>query len=165
MPLIIFGIGSNLGDKKKNIGLAISKLGSLYGSIVSLASIYVSSPLSIDDALNFDYLNTAVAFSTNSAPLEVFNQIKKIEKEIGRRSTKKWYPREIDIDILIYENNETNTDILQIPHKELLNRDFVLLPLIEIFKNLSKNTEELQNAFNRLEVKFVKEILLDNLYS
>ena len=161
MPLIVFGIGSNLGDKKKNLKLAVSKLEALYGFNLSIASIYVSSPLSIDDITNFDYLNTAVAFNINSTPLEVFNQIKKIEKEIGRKALKKWHPREIDIDILIYEENEMSTDILQIPHKELLNRDFALLPLIEILKNLSKNTNYFEEAFQHLKANFVKEILLD----
>lgn len=159
MSIIVFGIGANLGDKTKNINSAIAELNFLYGCALAVASFYLSSPLPSNDVSSPDYTNTAIAFDINLQPEEILLQIKQVEKKIGRTSNKKWHSREIDIDILIYENHTSSNPILNIPHKELLNRDFALLPLIEVLNKLKKDASIYENATLNLKQNFVKQIL------
>jgi len=70
--------------------------------------------------------------STNNELLELLEYLKNIEKEIGRRSSKKWGPREIDLDILFFNDNIYSNERVTVPHKDILKRDFVLVPLCEI---------------------------------
>lgn len=155
MSLIIFGLGSNIGSKSLNLQKACSLLNFYFGSnnLLQSSSIYESLPLvqegSPDNFSNYNYYNSAVAFNLNLPPSEVFENIKRIEKEMGRGSAEKWAPRIIDIDILIYENNELDLPNLQIPHKELMKRDFALLPLIEILKNLNLDTTTYREALKK----------------
>lgn len=164
MPLIIFGIGSNLGNKLNNIKLAVDSLIFAFGNPIACASVYESVALKPLQSLSIpDYLNTAIAFDINKPPLEVFHSIKIIEKKIGRKLRTKWHSREIDIDILIYHNNEINSDLLKIPHAELHNRDFVLIPLIEILTKLKLDISIYERSLLQIKDIFIKKILLDNV--
>lgn len=164
MPLIIFGIGSNLGNKIENISKAYSLLKLAFGekNFLCTASIYKSEPLVQKDSPEYfktlEYYNSAIAFNLFENPAKIFKEIKEIEVEIGRKENRKWAPREIDIDILIYEQNEVNSIELTIPHKELKNRDFALLPLIEILNQLNQDITDYQNAFYALEFKTCHKI-------
>ncbi len=142
MPLIVFGIGSNLGNKKSNIIKANFLLKKSFGfqNFLETSSYLISTPLVKENSpevfSRLTYINSAIAFNINSNPLLVYKKIKKIEQKMGRKKRERWYPRKIDIDILIYEQNEMKSPKLIIPHSELFNRSFALIPLIEILNKL-----------------------------
>ncbi len=129
MATVYLSIGSNVGYRLKNISSAI-KLLTKFATIEKLSCVYESSPVGYIDQPNF--YNCVVKIFTDLSPSKLLKQLKKIEKLLGRKKTFRWGPRIIDIDILLYDNLVLKTKKLTIPHKELLNRKFVLLPLKEI---------------------------------
>jgi 2-amino-4-hydroxy-6-hydroxymethyldihydropteridine diphosphokinase len=130
------GLGTNLGNKKENLDKALLKL-QKKGKILQFSKIYLSKAMG--DLKQEDFLNMALAFKADLAPLELLEFVKEIEKDMGRIKTIKWGKRIIDIDILMIKNQKEILDfgkILKIPHEYILEREFVLLPLSEIAKNL-----------------------------
>ena len=99
-----------------------------------VSSIYESSPYG--DLKQEDFFNAVFKIKTYYRPLELFGFLKKVEEQVGRKKTIKWGPREIDLDILFYNNLILEDEQLTIPHKDILNRDFVLIPLCEIAPEL-----------------------------
>lgn len=99
-----------------------------------VSSIYESSPYG--DLKQEDFFNAVFKIKTYYKPLELFEFLKKVEEQVGRKKTIKWGPREIDLDILFYNNLILEDEQLTIPHKDILNRDFVLIPLCEIAPEL-----------------------------
>jgi len=79
-----------------------------------------------------NFLNAVIKISTNYSLIELFNFLKNIEKQLGRSKTEKWGDREIDLDILFYNDIVYSDEILTVPHKGITKRDFVLVPLCEI---------------------------------
>jgi 2-amino-4-hydroxy-6-hydroxymethyldihydropteridine diphosphokinase len=97
-----------------------------------------------------DFLNAVISLDTDKDPLRLFQYIKDAEKQVGRTPSEKWGEREIDIDILFYEDEIIDNDTLTIPHKGIAYRDFVLKPLSDIAPNLihpqlNKSVTELLN--------------------
>lgn len=140
---IIFGLGSNLGNRRKFLSDAIKKL----TLELQLKNIKKSKPLANKALLKAgapkewdkDFLNLALSADVNLEkfpPEKILEVIKSIEKEIGRKSVKDqllWAPREIDIDILAIENLVIDFgEKLKIPHKALLERDFFIKTFAEI---------------------------------
>ena len=99
-----------------------------------VSSIYESSPYG--NLIQEDFFNAVFKIKTYYKPLELFGFLKKVEEQVGRKKTIKWGPREIDLDILFYNNLILEDEQLTIPHKDILNRDFVLIPLCEIAPEL-----------------------------
>jgi 2-amino-4-hydroxy-6-hydroxymethyldihydropteridine diphosphokinase len=130
---VYLALGSNVGDKKKNISRALSML-KHYAKNVRLASLYYSKAVGFTDQP--DFLNTAVEAETNLTPSELLDAIKITESKIGRIARFRWGPREIDIDIIFYADKILNDQSLTIPHARYKDRDFVLLPLIELDSSL-----------------------------
>lgn len=128
---VFLGLGSNLGDRKKLLSDAIEKIGDEHTIVEKISSLYETSPYGNIKQDNF--LNIVIRIVTNYSIEKLFERMKIIEKALGRKNTiLKWGPREIDIDILFYNDLIYNSDNVIIPHPEILMRDFVLLPLIEI---------------------------------
>ncbi|QIW10116.1 dihydropteroate synthase [Francisella sp. LA112445] len=135
----IIGIGTNVGFTLENIHLAIQALDSHKEiKVIRKASLYSSKALLKEDApKNWDinFINTAVKISSTLDPNKLLTILKNIEKNIGRDpNAPVWSPRVIDLDILAAEDLILETDELTIPHKELLNRNFALAPLLELSK-------------------------------
>ena len=84
-----------------------------------------------------DFLNTVIEISTSLSPLQLLQQLQKIEDQMGRIRKEKWGERNIDIDILTYANQQINKSNLIIPHPYLTQRSFVLAPLIELAPDLN----------------------------
>ena len=137
---ILFGIGSNLGDKNLNIFNAIDKLKN-YLSLknIKISKIYKNPamlPPLAPIEWNKEFYNVAISADINLEifnPLKILEIIKKIEKEIGRKDSERWSPREIDIDILMIDEfffEEKN--LLKIPHEGLFDRDFFYKTVEEI---------------------------------
>ena len=143
--MVFLSLGTNEGDKitnLKNPVLEISKL----ASIEAISSIYESAAW--DGSVQEVYYNQVVALSTSLNPNQLLKDIRTIEKRLGRKETYRWGPRVIDIDILFYNGEIIDEPGLTIPHPLLHQRNFVLIPLMEIASEwmhpkLHKNIEEL----------------------
>jgi 2-amino-4-hydroxy-6-hydroxymethyldihydropteridine diphosphokinase len=149
---VFLGIGTNLGDKKKNIELAFDKIEEQIGNITSISALYLSKPQGFDSENLF--VNCAIHIQTPLKPTEVLSETQSIEKDMGRKDKSEdigYADRIIDIDILFYNNLIiNNSSTLIIPHPHIQERDFVLKPLSEIAPDLihpvfNKSIEELLN--------------------
>jgi len=105
-----------------------------YCQVDAVSSIYETKPYG--DLKQENFFNAVFNIKTYYQPAELFEFLKRVEEQVGRRKTVKWGPREIDLDILFYNNLIYNNEQLTIPHKDMLNRDFVLIPLCEIAPEL-----------------------------
>ena len=123
-------IGGNLGDRKENLLTAISLISEQCGPLTQSSSIYETEAWGITDQPSF--LNQALEISTSLNARQLMRKILKIEKEMGRVRKEKLGPRIIDIDILLFEDEIHDLRFLKIPHPEMQNRRFVLVPLAEI---------------------------------
>jgi dihydroneopterin aldolase/2-amino-4-hydroxy-6-hydroxymethyldihydropteridine diphosphokinase len=128
---VYLSIGSNMGDKKAHLDLAVKRLGEDERTVVEQVSSYqVTAP--VGGVKQDDFLNAAVALRTLRTPEELLELIGKIEQEQKRERSIHWGPRTIDLDILLYDSEIIQTDNLTIPHVEMQNRMFVLDPMCEI---------------------------------
>ena len=135
---VYLGLGTNLGDKQKNIEVAFEKIEEQIGDITSISALYLSKPYGFDSDNLF--VNCAISIRTFLTPQELLNETQRIEKEMGRidKSGSNGYAdRIIDIDILFYNQLIVNELDLIIPHPHLQKRDFVLKPLVEIAPQLN----------------------------
>jgi len=132
---VALSIGSNLGDRIANINNCIDLLINLelIKEIVR-SSFYESEPIGYTSQPKF--INIALFGRTCYLPNYLLFFTKSIEYFLGRIKREKWHEREIDIDIIFYGNHIIENQYLTIPHKEMINRKFVLLPLAEIDKSL-----------------------------
>ena len=137
MALVYFGLGTNLGDKERNLCLAIDKIRERIGRITSQSAFYASEPWGFESANSF--LNAVICAETSIPPLQLMEETQDIEKEIGRnkKSVNGTYSdRVIDIDILLYDDLILSTENLTIPHPLMTERLFVMKPLCEIAPEL-----------------------------
>ena len=128
---IYFGLGSNLGDRLKNINDAIEKLKTI-GNVTAVSRIYETKPWG--GVEQPDFLNACVKLEREDfiEPLELLKIIKNFENELGRVKSVRWGARKIDIDILLIDDMVYKSPELNIPHISLPERLFVLEPLEEI---------------------------------
>ena len=150
--LAYIGFGSNIGDRLAHIQNAIHTLSKTEGiTLQKISSIYTTDPVGYEAQAQF--LNGIVAIQTSLSPLSLLHTLKDIETAIGRKHRIRWGPREIDLDILIYEDLCVQTEKLIIPHPEMHLRGFVLVPLAEIAPDLVHPVfqESIQTLLNRFE--------------
>ena len=132
MVICYLGVGSNLGNRRKNIKLAVKLIKALKGTrIIKASKLFESLPCG-GPAGQPNYLNAALSISTNFSPLSLLKKLKKIENELGRIPTVRFGPRIMDLDILLYGNRLIRNRALIVPHPRMFNRDFVIKPLIEV---------------------------------
>ncbi len=129
MAIVYLSLGSNIGNRRKNIETAIIELEKNNINPVKLSSLYETEPVGPKQR---KFYNMAGKFNTKLQPKELLKQLKRIEKNLGRIKTFRWGPRVIDVDILFYDKQVIKTKNLIIPHKEIQNRAFVLVPMKEI---------------------------------
>lgn len=123
-------LGSNLGDRAKNLERALVLLEEAGVKIVQRSSLYETQP--VDLASQSWFYNQVVEAESNLSAHNLFGVIKNIEKRMGRKVLRPKGPRLIDVDILLAEENVVQTEELVIPHPRLDRRNFVLIPLNEI---------------------------------
>ncbi len=147
---VYVGIGSNVGDRVFFLTEAVRKLNAPPAiRVMKVSSLYETEPVGVKEQSSF--LNAAVWVQT-SAAVNVFHaRIKSIEKEIGRKERFRWGPREIDIDILLFDDLIIHDTSVKIPHPEMTVRKFVLQPLAEIAPDIihpamKKSIKELFSA-------------------
>jgi 2-amino-4-hydroxy-6-hydroxymethyldihydropteridine diphosphokinase len=126
------GLGSNLGDSRATIALAIQALGGLPGcELLSRSADYQSPPWG--PVPQPDYINAAVRLRTRLTAQDLLGALLDIERAFGRvRPGERWGPRTLDLDLLLHGDTVCDTEQLQIPHPRMASRAFVLLPLADI---------------------------------
>lgn len=132
MNKIFLAIWANVWDKYENIKNALNLLWEKIFNIKS-SNIYKTKPFWETDQDNF--LNLVISWETNLNPQELLIFVKNIEKEIWRIHRYKWWPREIDIDIIFYSQIIFDEENLKIPHIWIQNRDFVMIPFLDLEKS------------------------------
>jgi 2-amino-4-hydroxy-6-hydroxymethyldihydropteridine diphosphokinase len=150
MAGIYLGLGSNLGNRRANLALALRMLEPLV-RIEAVSALYESPPQ--PPAPPPAYLNAACRVVTGLTPLALLRYVKRIETLIGRHDTAHWAPRPIDIDLLLYEDLVLKDEALTLPHPRLQERAFVLQPLLDIEPSLVNpvTKEPLANVVRRLD--------------
>ena len=128
--LVHLGLGSNLGDRKEYLSMACNQLSSKAVREFRTSSIYKSEPLL--KMPQPKYFNMVVCGLTVLSPRELLKNCQKIELILGRIRREHWGSREIDIDILSYGKRIIDNDDLVIPHPEIENRSFILMPMLEL---------------------------------
>lgn len=122
--------GGNMGDREKNLADAREHINAQCGKIVEASSLYETAAWGNTDQPNF--LNQALEVQTELTARQLMRRLLKVEKMMGRVRKEKYGPRIIDIDILLFNNEKHNYPLLKLPHPEMQNRRFALLPLAEI---------------------------------
>ena len=133
MVICYLALGSNLGDRKKNILAALAKISRLKETKVLEVSCLLENKAVGGTPGQGDYLNAALKIKTNIKPQALLKKLKIIERELGRpKNYRRFAARPIDLDILFYGDLIIATKDLSVPHPRLFERDFVLKPLSEI---------------------------------
>jgi 2-amino-4-hydroxy-6-hydroxymethyldihydropteridine diphosphokinase len=127
---VYIGLGSNIGRRRQNIVRALSCLAADTSyRVTAVSSLYATSPVG---PAQRQFVNAVVRATTDRTPDEVLADLKAIERKMGRKRTRRWGPRVIDLDILLYGTALVNTPRLHIPHPCMHERRFVLEPLAEL---------------------------------
>lgn len=133
MYTVYLGLGSNLGAREEALAKAVDGLAEVM-EITAVSPIYETAAWGVVDQP--DFLNMCAAGKTKLAPFELLDYVKTLEVRIGRRPTRHWGPRVIDIDILIYEDLVVRSPTLDVPHVGVPERATVLIPLADIAPDL-----------------------------
>ena len=125
-------LGSNLGDRAGYLRAAREALSALPGTRVAAVSrVYETAPQDLEDQDAF--LNQVVCLDTGLQPLDLLFECQRIEREHGRVRTLRFGPRTLDIDILLFQDEESDDPELTLPHPRMVKRAFVLVPLAEVW--------------------------------
>ncbi len=150
-----FGLGSNLGDKPANIREALRLIEQRnIARLTAVSRIYRTPPWG--DLDQGDFANACAIGETELTPYELLAAVKSIEADMGRRPTRRWGPRLIDVDILFLGDHTLDDPELTLPHKELFARGFVLAPLAEIAPKLVLDGVEIAQAAREADVSGVQ---------
>jgi 2-amino-4-hydroxy-6-hydroxymethyldihydropteridine diphosphokinase len=129
LPVVYLGLGSNLGDRRRNLAVALQRLEPLV-RVEAASSLYETEPVGPSGQPR--YYNAACRGVTGLPPLGLLRHLREVEHELGRRTGERWGPRPIDIDLLLYGDAVVEERELRVPHSELPGRAFVLVPLAEL---------------------------------
>ena len=146
----LLSLGSNIGDRIANIRAAVDLL-SKSNRVTAKSDVYETPPWGVETQPRF--LNCCVTLETDKSPLDLLRNVKDIEREIGRVTRGRWEAREIDIDILTYGDETITSAELTIPHPLMMERAFVLVPLLDIapgFKH-PENGESIDRLLEQTE--------------
>jgi len=129
--LAYIGLGSNLGDRESNLREALDKIGSAFGlNLLRVSSFHESEPIGPPDQP--DFVNAVAEVKTSLPARSLLEALQRIEVEMGRTRSRRWGPRTIDLDILLYGDRLVSAPDLTIPHAMMHLRRFVLAPLCEL---------------------------------
>lgn len=163
MSTAYVALGSNLGDRRANLRTAIEKLRGHKIDVADVSTFFTTKPYGVTDQP--DFLNAVCRVETDLAPLELLHVLLAVEQEMGRVRKRHWGERNIDLDLLLYDDVCMNTPELTLPHPDMQNRDFVLLPLAELdyelvhptlHKTIGQLQEELLNKMGGSELNGIK---------
>jgi 2-amino-4-hydroxy-6-hydroxymethyldihydropteridine diphosphokinase len=131
MPRVYIGLGSNLGDREATIRAALARLGGEDDiRVVRVSSLRETDPVGYADQPRF--LNGAAELDTDLAPRELLDRMLAVERQLGRVRGRRYGPRTVDLDVLLYGDEMIDEPGLVVPHPRLVERRFVLEPLAEL---------------------------------
>ena len=130
MTIVCLALGANLGDRLANLRSAVAMLEQAGLHVTARSEVWETAPVPTDQPA---YLNAAVVAETGLAPLELLALAKRIERDLGRRPSRRWGPRPADLDILFYGDLALESEALTIPHPRIAERPFVLAPLSDVW--------------------------------
>ena len=133
LPVVYLGLGSNLGDRRRNLAVALQRLEPLV-RIDAVSALYETDPVGPQDQPPF--YNAVCRGVTGLPPRGLLRHLQEVERELGRRAGERWSARPIDIDLLLYGDAVVDEPDLRVPHAELALRAFVLVPLAELAPEL-----------------------------
>lgn len=157
---VFLSLGSNVGDREEYLKMAVKEISSLENvELHKISDIYETEPWGYSKQQ--DFLNIAVSIYTKLDAEVLLKELQNIEKFLNRKSTIKWGPRTIDIDILLFDFLKLNLEHLKIPHPLMFERAFVLVPLKEIYEGdeiFGVNIDEMINKYREKQgVRHYKE--------
>ncbi len=135
------GLGSNLGDSRQILSESIAKLKTI--GEVKVSKLYQSPPMGPQDQPN--YLNAVAQLKTELLPLDLLDHLQRFEQEAGRVRLRHWGERTLDLDLLIYGDEKIQNERLTVPHVGIMQRDFVVIPLLDLDADLHINDQPLKN--------------------
>lgn len=135
------GLGSNLGDSQEILKEAIEKLQSL--GQVRVSKLYQSPPMGPQDQPN--YFNAVAELVTELEPLALLDELQRFENESGRVRLRRWGERTLDLDLLLYGQENIQNERLTVPHVGILERDFVVIPLLDLDPTIQIAGQSLAN--------------------
>jgi 2-amino-4-hydroxy-6-hydroxymethyldihydropteridine diphosphokinase len=148
-------LGSNIGDRASFLKFGLESLESDVNiSIITYSSIYETSPIGYVDQA--DFLNMVVEINTSYEPLQLLHCTQTIQKDAGRKNDIRWGPRTLDLDILLYNQENIEMEQLIVPHPRMYERGFVIVPLKEInsglyFPSIDKSVEQVYKELSDKE--------------
>ena len=146
MNTVYLSIGTNIGERESNLVEAVRQLMTLETiTVTKVSSVYETAPVGFVDQQSF--LNIAVEIKTSLNAFQMLEQCQSVEQYLGRVRIVRWGPRSIDLDILLFNHENIETESLIVPHERMYERAFVLVPLAEISK---PETEQLARAYEQL---------------
>lgn len=168
MNKVYIALGSNLEHPQAQLTAALQALNKLYDSrLTAVSSFYQSKPLGPQDQP--DYVNAVACLETSLAPLALLDELQRIEHEQGRVRLRRWGERTLDLDILLYADHIIQSERLTVPHYDMHQREFVIIPLVEIAPHLVlPNGQSIQTLAQKFAdhymviVKHKNEIHLEN---
>jgi 2-amino-4-hydroxy-6-hydroxymethyldihydropteridine diphosphokinase len=129
--LAYLGLGSNLGDRAAHLHGAVRGLAATPGiTVVAVSAVYETAP--VGGPPQPDYLNAAVAVTTELSARELLFVAQRLERDADRVRGERWGPRTLDVDLLLVDGEETHDDDLDVPHPRIAERGFVLAPLADL---------------------------------
>jgi 2-amino-4-hydroxy-6-hydroxymethyldihydropteridine diphosphokinase len=135
MKIVFLGIGTNMGNREGNLEQAVRRINEFIGAVRLSSSVYETEPWGFESPDKF--LNIVVKVETELSPSGLLGRILMIESLLGRvRGTARYSSRLIDIDILLYDDIVVEEKSLIVPHSQIQNRRFVLIPLCEIASDI-----------------------------
>lgn len=168
MNKVYIALGSNLEHPQAQLTAALQALNALSDSrLTMVSSFYQSKPLGPQDQP--DYVNAVACLETSLAPLALLDELQRIEHEQGRVRLRRWGERTLDLDILLYADHIIQSERLTVPHYDMRQREFVIIPLTEIAPHLVlPNGQSIQTLVQKFVdhhmviVKHKNEIYLEN---
>ncbi|EUJ48828.1 2-amino-4-hydroxy-6-hydroxymethyldihydropteridine diphosphokinase [Listeria fleischmannii] len=137
MATAFLSLGSNVGEKLENLTKAVHLLAETPGiTLQKISSVYQTDPVGYEEQDIF--LNIAIQIETHLKPEALLHACLQVEEKLGRVRLFKWGPRLIDVDVLLYDDIQMDTEKLKIPHPFMQERAFVMLPLLEIAEEVAK---------------------------
>lgn len=155
------GLGSNLDDPWAQLDRAVAALAQTPGiNVRQTSSIYRTAPWGDTDQPAF--LNAVVHIDTSLGPMQLLTELRRIEAAAGRRRVRRWGPRTLDLDLLVFADTVCDTAELQLPHPRMHTRAFVLVPLAELAPGLCLGEHgTVTEALSRVGIAGVERIVLN----
>lgn len=158
MNIVYLALGTNIEPREEHLNQALGYLRNEHMTILKQSSIYETAPVGYTDQA--DFLNMIVKIETGFTSIQLLDFCQNVERELGRKRVVRFGPRTIDLDILLYNNENIHGERLMIPHPRMHERAFVLIPLQEIspghiIPGQGKSVEALISELPRSDIKDV----------